>query len=178
MVCGPERVNKKFPFDIQHRTIITYQSDAPGDFASLQQAITDRIRAAITKKTAIRQLVESEQVAPSHGLTPGETLVLAIIAAETALPGTGYSHYRASEDAEKAGLTGIGFAIALRRLLAKKFVVAGTTEDHDGNSFDSIEVTEEAWKWIDNNDSLFVLKRDKKVGRGSKFDDLDDDIPF
>lgn len=35
IVYAEVREGKKYPFDIQHRTIIPYASDAPGDFAAL-----------------------------------------------------------------------------------------------------------------------------------------------
>lgn len=38
MVCSDERTGKKYPFDIQHRTIIPYLADSPRDF----DVLTDR----------------------------------------------------------------------------------------------------------------------------------------
>src|ERR1017187_10997241 len=43
MVCSHERPDKKYPFDIQHRAIIPYVADAPSDFETLKQSLTDRI---------------------------------------------------------------------------------------------------------------------------------------
>jgi hypothetical protein len=38
MVCSHERPDKKYPFDIQHRTIIPYVADAPSDFEAEEVA--------------------------------------------------------------------------------------------------------------------------------------------
>lgn len=46
MVCSDERTGKKYPFDIQHRTVIEYKAQSPSDFASLQAKITNRIKAS------------------------------------------------------------------------------------------------------------------------------------
>src|SRR5919106_1440190 len=35
MVCSSERTGRKYPFDIQHRTVISYLVEAPGDFDKL-----------------------------------------------------------------------------------------------------------------------------------------------
>jgi hypothetical protein len=44
MVCANER-SGKYPFDIQHRTVIDYLVDSPRDFDKLKQSITDTIKA-------------------------------------------------------------------------------------------------------------------------------------
>lgn len=46
LVCSNERVTK-FPFDIQHRSIIRYSSDSPSDFKKLKNAITIKIKAFV-----------------------------------------------------------------------------------------------------------------------------------
>jgi hypothetical protein len=45
MVCSKER--DKYPFDIQHRTVISYTADAPNDFSTLQDKITARLVAGL-----------------------------------------------------------------------------------------------------------------------------------
>lgn len=44
MICSDER-NNKFPFDIQHRHIITYKTSSKSDFESLEDTITRKINA-------------------------------------------------------------------------------------------------------------------------------------
>src|SRR5580658_2497581 len=60
MVCSKERPDKKYPFDIQHRTIILYCADAPSDFDTLQHSLTARIKALLTKSETLRQIAETE----------------------------------------------------------------------------------------------------------------------
>ena len=40
MVCSEERTGKKYPFDIQHRSIIPYLADSPSDFEKLRESLT------------------------------------------------------------------------------------------------------------------------------------------
>ncbi len=63
MVCAEDREGKKYPFDIQHRTVISYKSEAPGDFDILREKITARIKALRDKGEALQELANSEQVA-------------------------------------------------------------------------------------------------------------------
>ena len=37
MICSDERVDLKYPFDIQHRTILPYLTQASGDFEDLNR---------------------------------------------------------------------------------------------------------------------------------------------
>ena len=50
MVCSNERQDKKYPFDIQHRSIISYSTDSPSDYKQLRNKITEKISAYIKKK--------------------------------------------------------------------------------------------------------------------------------
>ncbi len=86
MVCSEPREGKKYPFDIQHRTVIPYTAEAPGDFIDLQQNITDRLLATVEGKASLRRVASSEQIAPLAGLTHSELTVLAALASNVELP--------------------------------------------------------------------------------------------
>jgi hypothetical protein len=93
MVCSEERTGKKYPFDIQHRTITIYKADSPSDFETLKSAITSRVKALISRTEALRVFEASEQVAPIHGLTQPELAVLATVAGSVILPREGVAAY-------------------------------------------------------------------------------------
>ena len=171
MVCSNER-NGKLPFDIHHRTVIEYTSESVSDFDKLRNQISTRAK-ALVKKNAARQVIEAEQIAPTKGLKQTEILVLAIAAAETAIPGTSVAAWSLRKDAERAGLTGIGFAVAIRSLQRKGFVEFGIDEDYREEPYETVTLNDTAWTWIDSNDSLFSLLKEK-----SNAHDSDDDIPF
>jgi nucleoside 2-deoxyribosyltransferase len=50
MVCSEERTGKKYPFDIQHRSIIPYMADSPSDFDKLRDSLTAKIKATLTQE--------------------------------------------------------------------------------------------------------------------------------
>ena len=171
MVCSSEREGK-LPFDIQHQTVIKYAPESESDFVKLGEEISTRAK-ALVKKNAVREVVEAQQVAPTGGLSQAEISVLAIAAAETAIPGKPVSAWSLRQDAERAGLTGIGFGVALRGLQRRRFVDFVRYEDEEGG-YDAVDVTDNAWTWIDSNDSLFSLFREKKAVPEL----TEDDIPF
>ncbi len=172
MICSSERSSGKFPFDIQHRTIITYRIDSPSDFSELARAITERIKAYLTKDETLRQIAESDQVAPVAGLSHPEIAVLAALAGAVASPERLVSVWTLKNDAQRAGLTSIGFSLGLRRLTTKTLVKLDTYEDQDGHSIDAALLTPTGWAWIDANEAAFVTRK------GAVPNEFDDDIPF
>lgn len=171
MACSDERTEKKYPFDIQHRAVITYRSEAPQDFLHLQAALTQRLKALLTKTEALRQIAETEQVAPSQGLSQPELYVLATVAGDVSLPTSTTSLYSVKREVERAGLTSIGFSLGLRRLISKNFIGTAELQDERGEPYEVVKLTEQGWEWIESNESLFVLRR---VSSPEK----DDEIPF
>src|SRR5258708_8751680 len=51
LICSSER-ESRFPFDIQHRSIIRYNTESSSDFEALKDRITERLRAILSKEGA------------------------------------------------------------------------------------------------------------------------------
>lgn len=171
MVCSEERTGKKYPFDIQHRTIIPYLADAPSDFERLREKLTERIKALVEKGDVLQQIADANPVAPIEGLSQPELLVLAVIAGSSFLPNDAVSVYGAKRDAEQAGITNMGFNIGIRKLTGKRLLeLADMWDENHGEQYPGVRITEDGWQWIEANESRFVLHRpDKTKG---------EDIPF
>jgi hypothetical protein len=182
MVCSNERTGK-YPFDIQHRAIIPYKTEAQSDFQVLSDAIIERLKAAGERGQTLQQIADAEPIAPVSGLSQIELSVFAV-AAGAALPGSGFSLWSLQNDAEKIGLSRIGISLALHRLMQKKFLEDTIVEDQNGD-YKGVAITSSGWDWIDANDSHFTLRRPVKdvqrYGSSGIADDsgiTDDDIPF
>jgi hypothetical protein len=171
--CSDERTGKKYPFDIQHRTITEYKADSPSGFLTLKSAITSRIKALITRTQALRVIEASEQVAPVQGLTQPELAVLATVAGSVILPGEGVAAYSAKADVERAGFTAVGFSVGVQRLLSKTFVELRETTDWNGQPYQEIVITTNGWDWIERNEDKFMLRRPSPETAPK-----DDDVPF
>lgn len=180
MVSSEERQGK-YPFDIQHRTVIPYRSDAPKDFASLEQKITAKIKALLEKSETLRQIASADPVAPVGGLAQNELTVLATVAGSADTPDSWVSTYRVKSEGEREFLTPLGITLALRRLTQKQLIEAGIDQDYNGNGFDAVRVTDGGWTWIDENESRFVIRRDAMPTPEEAYGKpkvADDDIPF
>ena len=168
MVCSGDRPGKKYPFDIQHRSIIPYAADAPSDFDKLRANLTAKLKAVSEKSEVLDQIAESTPIATIEGLTAIETLVLAVVAGEASMPEHAVSVFAAKRDAEQAGITNMGFNLALRKLTAKQFVsLENLWDERSDESYSGLAITESGWQWIEANESRFVLHRPEKKKDGS-----------
>lgn len=170
MVCSDERTGKKYPFDIQHRSIIPYTADAPSDFDKLREGLTAKLKAVSERTEVLQQIADAAPVTPIEGLSAIETLVLAVIAGDAFLPDFAVTVASVKHEAERTGITNMGFNIALRKLTAKKFVRSEDVHDERGESYAGVAITDQGWQWIEANESRFVLLRQEKK--------KDDRIPF
>lgn len=184
MVCADTR--ERFPFDIQHRKVIVYKTESASDFDSLRTAITANLKAKLTKSELLKQVAEVQLVSDVKGLSNPELVVMAAIASEVNKSADLTSLYGVKQDAERQGLTSLGFQLALRKLEARGFVRLAELDSHQ-DSYDGLGLTAEAWVWMELNQSLFVVTRPaaaRAIPRTRKpvsdfADDFaDEDIPF
>lgn len=174
MVCSEERREGRYPFDIQHRTVIVYKSESSRDFEQLEATIKERIQALMKKGERLRELAESDPVAPREGLSQPELAVLATLAGDAVFPDSTTSVYSLKNDVERAGFTSLGFGLGLRRLLKKGFVESvDEIDEQHGEPYPAARLTAVGWDWIEANERMFSLKK----GAPTK-DDFDDEIPF
>ena len=164
MVCSQERTGNKYPFDIQHRSIIPYLADAPSDFEKLKVTLTTRLEAILKQDAVLDQIASSDPMAPVHGLSQPEILVIAVIAGDVYMPESAITVDWVKRSAERTGITGMGFNIAIRRLLQKAFLKESEIwSEERSESFPGLSITEHGWKWIDDNESQFVLSQANKM---------------
>ena len=166
-----------FPFDIRHRSVITYATDAPSSFSKLSSQITVKIQAELRSDRSIRDIASAEQLAPISGLSKNELIVVAALAGHTDAADESVSIYAVRQDAERNGLTKVGFAVACQQLTAKSLIEVVQVHDYRGEPFYALRLTESGWKWTIANQHAFILHRDGKQD-SSSYEITDDDIPF
>lgn len=164
MVCSEDRVGKKYPFDIQHRSIIRYQADSPSDFEKLKLNLAEKLTVMLQQEDVLDEIANASPISQLHGLSPPEILILAVIAGEADMPHLSTPVASVRRSAERAGMTGMGFNISVMRLLQKKFIQE--TEVWDENSRESypgLTISDGGWAWIEQNENQFVLFRPEHV---------------
>ena len=170
MVCSDERPGGKFPFDIQHRTILTYKPESSSDFIELCHSLTEKIKAISVREEELGNLANSDLVSAVAGLSQPEVMLLAVLASDLLSPSSKVAAWKARRDCEQAGMTGMGFNLALRRLAAKDFMLVSEELDpNDGEPYATLGLSDRAWEWIDANDSQFVLHSAVEKGTPERY---------
>ena len=178
MICSEERSGNKYPFDIQHRNVIGYQVGSSSDFQRLSKNIKIKIKALMDKGAAIQQLTEAEPIASQAGLSQSEILLLAVLAGGLDAPYSNMPTHETKKDAERTGLTSVGFQLGLNRLIKKNLVEITTETNEHGWDYQALGISEAGWAWIDAHDSMFVLLRPKEAAAKVVTSGYEDDIPF
>ncbi len=175
IVCMEQR--ERFPFDIQHRKIIRYKTDAPDDFAKLQQEITARLKAIVENRTTIESIEAKIEATtePSADISDLELLCMGVLAGQTRPDSESASISVLYGEMERAGYLPIATSVALRRLARRGFADQ-ITEEVEHDSYRAVVITREGWQWIENNLDRFTLKVKRRPV--AKRSDMDDEIPF
>ncbi|VVP34238.1 hypothetical protein [Pseudomonas fluorescens] len=181
LVCSEQRTTR-FPFDVQHRTIIKYQTGSPRDFDALKLKITTKIEAFLQKEEALHTASAPSILKQIHGLDQNEIVALAAIGENILSPNDSVLAYQLKKDMEKAGFTNLATSMALHTLLKRGLISVDTGVDYDGDEYHIYSYTATGWDWMLENKQLFELRIKPKSTPAPKstldFDSFDSDIPF
>lgn len=162
LVCSEER-QSKFPFDIQHRTIIKYSPGSTSDFEKLKKDITAKIKAFLHKAENLTNITEVSKVRKFEGLDQYEVYALAAIAENLTHPDDNASAYQIKRDMEAGGFTKVAATIALKSLMQKAFVNCENHQDQTGEYYMGYSFTEKGWAWTLSNKDKFVLQKPQET---------------
>jgi nucleoside 2-deoxyribosyltransferase len=166
IVCRATRT--RYPFDIQHRSIVNYEVDSPRDFIALKDKITKRLGALLAKRNTISIETYSK---PQAGLLEHEIACLAALVAESNGLRGKLSNYYLKKEMSSLGFNSLAAQTALGKLVRFGYVDANGRYDQDGDWFEQYSITDSGWEWVSENIHNFQLKAPPQVI-------AEDDIPF
>ncbi len=174
MVCSEERAGK-FPFDIQHRHIITYKTSSKSDFETLEDVITRKINAYKSKRKTVNA-INSAPIADREGLKSHEIAMLILIMENQMTSEDYLSVYRLKNEMEKAGYTAIATSVGIRTLTKNGMLETNTEIDHfnNGEEYLVCRLTDAGEEWILNNQDKLEFKIQQKQNEIS----IEDKLPF
>ena len=164
LVCSDERTTK-FPFDVQHRTIIKYTTKSISDFQKLKSQIFAKLKACLEKAEKLSTVSEISKLTKFEGLDQHEVVALAALAENLDHPNDHASTFQIKRDMEASGFTKVATTLALKSLLQKGFLQTGPYQDDGGDYYTGYELTDQGWTWILENKDKFVLQRPPKEPR-------------
>jgi len=170
MVCSDERLDK-FPFDIQHRHVITYKTSSTSDFTTLEDTITRKIKAVQQKTKTVAQL-NITPVVETEGLKGHEIALMILIMENQISPDDNTSVYGLKNEMNKSGYNDIATSIGIRALVKYGMVETFKAVDdyNNGQEYSACRLTEKGENWILSNQDQFQFR---KINTSS-----DDDLPF
>ncbi len=95
------------------------------------------------------------------------------MAAGLTVPDDAKSVYTLQDDALKAGITGLAYSLAARKLVRRRFLEIIEERNEHGEFYKAARLTEGGWTWIEGNEDRFILKKPTAATLV-----VDDDIPF
>ncbi len=177
LICSEER-QTRFPFDVQHRTIIKYNVDSLSDYDTLREKITNRL-SAILEKSAKIAVMNTASPIKSGDLNLYEMIVLATIMENRHGPGEYISHWIIKNNLEQLGYNNLALNIGVERLLKKKMIRIGRESDFNHEPFTVYYVEDMGINWLlENSDKLEFATPKPQNRKKSSTSDLDDEIPF
>jgi hypothetical protein len=177
IICS-KQPSSKFPFDIQHRGIIQYESDSPSDFERLKSEITKKIEALVRKQASVQSIAEASPVRTTEGLLPHEISALAIILANRRGDDSGAAFWSVKNDMDRAGYNDTATNLALISLEAKRLIESKALFDQNGEPDTSYTLTAGGVDWLLTNQDRLELRKRPQTPRGFRQAITDDDGPF
>lgn len=176
MVCSDERKNR-FPFDIQHRSIITYKTESIRDFEKLKEKISERILALLKKDEEIEKTKKISLIADTEGLSQHEIVALITITQNSFADEEPVSAYTIKSDMNNAGFTDIAVSLSLKLLTQKNFIRSFKDQDYNGNEYFAFVVEPKGVNWLLRNQEKLILQKEINNDETSGITN-NDDLPF
>jgi|SRR5579859_6554493 len=171
LVCSDERTTR-FPFDVQHRTIIKYSTRSPSDFEKVKSSIKTKIDAFLQKEESLAGASIASKLVKIEGLEQYQVVALAAIAENLEEPGDHVTLFQIKRDMESSGFTKFATTLALKTLSEKGLISYGSG-DYEGNEFNGYTLSDIGWSWVLDNRDKFVLEKPIE-----EENDTANDIPF
>lgn len=151
MVCSDERPQGKFPFDIQHRQILTYKTSSTSDFETLKDAITKKIK-AFQKNSKTVKTLNTTPVIETEGLKSHEIALLILITENQIISEDSISLSFLKSEMNKSGYTDIATGVGIRTLSKNGMIEIFKENDYnDGHAYNACRLTEKGETWILSN---------------------------
>lgn len=170
MVCSEER-QSKFPFDIQHKHILSYKTGSTSDYNSLQENITEKLKAFLHKRVKVQSFIDNP-VKESEGLKQHEVVMILLVLENQLTEEQSVSAHRLQRDMEAAGFTRAASNIAFRELKNKLLIEQGKEYSDEGDEYIVFKLTQKGEKWILDNQDQVQFRKPPKTNSPV------DDLPF
>ena len=158
MACSEDE-RARFPFDIQHRSVLRYRTDSTSDFESAKEQIATRLAAALERRAVMKETAEQQTfVATQDGLSPQQLSALVAIAQRTGTTRDAVSIFEVRQEMNSVGFTDIATTLGIRGLMRRGLVDELEVEDYNGNVYMGYRATDRGMEWLEANEDKLQLR--------------------
>ena len=175
MVCSEERTGK-FPFDIQHKSIITYKTTTKSDYLKLEESIEKKL-AAIKQKVSTTEKLHNTPIRETEGLQGHEIAILILLASNQLTSEDSMPVYSLKTEMNKAGYNDIGTSVGLKMLNKKGFIKTSTEADYNNNIYSVLQLSDAGEEWIIANQDMFSFRLENIPQKGHN-NSTPEELPF
>lgn len=176
LYCAAER--ERFPFDVQHRQIIRYKTESPGDFDKLGTEITSRLTAQLKSQRELGVVATIDSKTQTHGLSPHEIAVLCTAMTHGDGGRTSVTKWTIQSQLAQAGFTDIAASLGTVELRRKGFVEEKSlTDERTGEDYQADDITPKGIEWLLANQEILNLRTNPSPPNSGNVP-TDDDLPF
>ncbi len=170
MVCSDER-QSKFPFDIQHKHIITYKTGSSSHFDTLKNNITEKLKAFLHRKDKVQSLIDNP-VKESEGLKQHEISMMILLLENQLTEDQTVSALRLQRDMESIGFTRVASNIAFRELKRKELIDQDIAYSDEGDKYTVFKLTAKGERWLIDNQDQMEFRKKPIITNHNQVDDL------
>ena len=151
LVCL-EKPNRRFPFDIQHRTIIIYKTESARDFEDLKSKVTARLKASmIMPEGRLGKLGEASVVAEVAELGILEKVALVMLAKRFDGHDSTIEFFDIKSDMTDHGFSAEEVTVALGMLVNKEMILSVRGENDSGYTTSRYGITAAGIEWLSSH---------------------------
>jgi hypothetical protein len=170
LLCSKER-KTKYPFDIQHRSIIGYDTDSSSDFDKLGQAITEKLKTYLSEFNSKLTPFNDKEVLSENILSQESMLFLGSMGNDSTGPFGEVNAFTLVQDFNKAGYTQLGFNFAVKSLLDVQFIEVNQRYDINNEPFATYySITKAGFEWMEKNKARFNIISENNESCKSEID--------
>ncbi|HET9402196.1 MAG TPA: hypothetical protein VFO34_14725 [Candidatus Acidoferrales bacterium] len=175
LMCSEPRP-KPYPFDIQHRFVISYSQDSTSDFRTLERRLTERLRAQLEKAEKLQTVASLSPVKTTEGLSSYEMAVMVSILESRLTPDSSVSPRNIQDDMRRAGFTDVACSLSIESLLRMGMIVFETEGGNYNDPYPVYRLSEKGMNWMLDNRARFQMTAAPTSDAAPEISD--DDIPF
>ncbi len=177
VISGPN--SERYPFDIQHRGILSYAVGSISDFKELEQKLTAKLNAILDLREKTTEIVDASPVKESSGLQPHELTALALLLANCDSTADEVSASTFKQEMRKVGYSDVGTRVAIARLVKLGYVSSTLREGNYDQQWTAYSITEQGEEWlVENQTKLELRTRPRPMVPAHVNEIKDEDIPF